>query len=361
MALTDLASLQRELYRLTNTDSADDAMTEHDNTALEGVNQLLQDGADDAQLFLLDAGVGEQFWVKETPDALIFRGSDPNKYASLPADFMRLGGDEWHSALYKADTTQDRWGRLIGLEQKLRRTGKYYYLTALEESEVHDPFSNFSDSSLWTLQNGWAITEGVKLNGTGAGTVETATATLLGYGGLEPVYVTYTVSNRTAGSVTVSVGGTSGTLRNTNGTFSEWIVPAATTGSPSIVFTLGTASGNFDGDITGLSVWMPGLFAVRLVRASNPPSNLKAQYIRKIKPLEANRGVDFPAEYRSLITAFAANRATSQSWFVGDQREIQMLQGYLMNQKQDAWRRARMSRQPKMATPHPMVGDHWIT
>ena len=56
--------------------------------------------------------------------------------------------------------------------------------------------------------------------------------------------VTYTVSNISGGSVTVSLGAATGTTRSTNGTFTETLVAAAN--SANLIFTSASFAGNID-------------------------------------------------------------------------------------------------------------------
>lgn len=124
--LTDRASLTRAMFRLLNTDAADDTMTEHDNTILEALYQLLQTGAEDAQLYLIDIGLGD-YWLKATSSPLAFTGSHPNVSAPLPSDFLRLAGDDRTSALRKADGTL--WGNLVDVRYRHRVFGgETYYV-----------------------------------------------------------------------------------------------------------------------------------------------------------------------------------------------------------------------------------------
>jgi len=48
-------------------------------------------------------------------------------------------------------------------------------------------------------------------------------------------------------------------------------------------------------------------------------------------------------------------------WLAGGQEMEMKLQRNLERRKQAAYRRARRSLQPKMATPSDMVGDHWFS
>lgn len=235
--LTDLASLRREFFRLVDSDSTDEAMTEHDLTSNEGIDMLLGEGADDAQNFLLSCGL-DSLWLTES-SVLTFTGSDPNMLSLLPTDFLRLGGDEFNSALFRNDNVRTRWGRLINAQDRLRRRGAYYYVL----------------------------------------------------------------------------------------------------GSPTSV----------------------GRYEIRLCPGAGAPSNLKAEYIRARAALVEATTVDFPVEYRPLIVAFAATRATTMPWYTGGQLEISLIDRLMTHEKKEAWRRSRTSRQPKQGTPSPMVGDHWLT
>ena len=63
MALTDRDSLANAVYRLLNTDASDDDMIEHDDTSLEGLYLILQDGVDDAQAWVIDKCGRADFWL----------------------------------------------------------------------------------------------------------------------------------------------------------------------------------------------------------------------------------------------------------------------------------------------------------
>lgn len=125
--LTDLPSLKRAFYRLTGTASSDGALTEHDDSTDEAVEQLLQYGAWDAQHFLLDCGLNDR-WVSQS-SSLSFSGSDSSdggRYTDLPSDFLRLAGDHVTSALRRPNG--NRWGSLIDFEDRFRVRGNGYWL-----------------------------------------------------------------------------------------------------------------------------------------------------------------------------------------------------------------------------------------
>lgn len=126
--LTDRASLARAFYRLTGTSSTNPGLIEHDGAAtLEALYSFLQYGAWDAQAFLIDNGLADR-WITVS-STLSFSGSfltDAGKYASLPADFIKLAGDEEYSALRQPNGT--KWGRLIDFRERHRAYGNNYWL-----------------------------------------------------------------------------------------------------------------------------------------------------------------------------------------------------------------------------------------
>ncbi len=128
MALTDRASLLRELANLIDADLNDDAATEYDSTAGEQLYLLLNRGAKNAQDFLIRAGYGE-YWLT-TSAALTWTGTDATtagRYSDLPSNFRRAYGDRHESPLRQADGTQ--WGREIHPRDRLRYAGDFYYFT----------------------------------------------------------------------------------------------------------------------------------------------------------------------------------------------------------------------------------------
>jgi hypothetical protein len=125
--LTDLASLRQAFWRLTATDQANPALTEHEATTNATVDQFLQYGAWDAQNYLIDLGLADR-WVTLS-SALTWSGADltdGGRYSALPSDFLRLRGDENHSALRVPGTK--RWGYLIPSEYCWEAQGDFYWL-----------------------------------------------------------------------------------------------------------------------------------------------------------------------------------------------------------------------------------------
>lgn len=104
---------------------------------------------------------------------------------------------------------------------------------------------SFASDSDWTKGAGWTISAGVASHASGTASVLSQSASISQGMGL---YVTFTVSGRSAGSVTATIGGTAGTARSTNATFSETIHAGATT---LVEFS---ATSDFDGSIDNVSV-----------------------------------------------------------------------------------------------------------
>jgi len=104
----------------------------------------------------------------------------------------------------------------------------------------------FASDTGWTKGTGWTIAAGVA---TATGAISTALSQTLAIS-LIPGYtytVTYTVTAYTAGTITVSIGGTAGTARSSAATFKETIVA----GSDSVI-SFGTAG--FTGSIDNVTV-----------------------------------------------------------------------------------------------------------
>ena len=126
--LTNLASMQRAFYRLTDTASDDDSLIEHDDSTLEGVNQFLQYGLNDAQDYMMDCGLSDR-WVSQATAITSWSGTesdDGGRYKALESDFFRLSGDDMTSALRKIDGT--RWGHLVDFRDRFKVRGNRYWL-----------------------------------------------------------------------------------------------------------------------------------------------------------------------------------------------------------------------------------------
>ncbi|CAN5350472.1 hypothetical protein BH10PAT1_BH10PAT1_1050 [soil metagenome] len=100
----------------------------------------------------------------------------------------------------------------------------------------------------WTLAADWTYSSNAVTHTGGGGTGTVTPTPALTIVAATLYEVTYTVSGVTAGNVTVNLGGTNGTARSTNGTFTEVI----TTGSTAnLIFT---PTSPFDGSIDAVSV-----------------------------------------------------------------------------------------------------------
>ena len=127
MYLTDRASLLRALFRLLDTDLEAGDMTEHDPADVhqEGILLQLQQGAEDAQAYMLKAG---STWWLETSEPLDFQPQSDGRLAvTLPEGFRRLYGDGERSALHDARGT--RWGVEIEPDLQWDGTRNGYFLS----------------------------------------------------------------------------------------------------------------------------------------------------------------------------------------------------------------------------------------
>lgn len=106
----------------------------------------------------------------------------------------------------------------------------------------------FDTDSGWTKGSGWTISGGTANHTTGTATLEQNIVVSPG----DVLHVKYTVSGVSTGSVTASAGGTAGTARSTNGTFTEDIIAGATT---VLAFTPSTS---FNGKIDNVEVQLHG-------------------------------------------------------------------------------------------------------
>lgn len=102
-----------------------------------------------------------------------------------------------------------------------------------------------------------------------------------------------------------------------------------------------------------------GQLRLYLTRSAAPPVGLVGDYFYKHATLSDSTTLDFPEEDRGLVSAFAAQMASFQVWFSGGQERKKDIADNLAYHKQQAWRRSRYTRQPKMVAPHALIGDHW--
>lgn len=127
MELDTVAKLKRQFYRLTGTESGDQALTRHGETADEVAELALTRGTWSAQRWMLRNGYGG--WRKRT-SALSFTGTDADdggKSAALPADFLKLYGHQRAGRSALVEANGDRWGLEIEPDED-HFQGDYYYV-----------------------------------------------------------------------------------------------------------------------------------------------------------------------------------------------------------------------------------------
>lgn len=124
--LTTVAQIVARFYRLVGSVSGDQALVLHGEAVDAVAYESLTQGSRLAQLWMLDQGY--QGW-RQRSAALSFTGTDDTtggKYATLPADFLRLYGSKKpvRSALVEANG--DRWGSEIDADEDHIRGDHYY-------------------------------------------------------------------------------------------------------------------------------------------------------------------------------------------------------------------------------------------
>ena len=107
---------------------------------------------------------------------------------------------------------------------------------------------SFASDTAWTKGSGWSISGGKGVASSASSTLSQNAAHTLVAG--RKYTVTYTVSSFSAGTVTFSVGGTAGTARSANGTYTEIIAAGST---QVIEFT----GAGFTGDVNALTIAGP--------------------------------------------------------------------------------------------------------
>lgn len=93
-----------------------------------------------------------------------------------------------------------------------------------------------------------------------------------------------------------------------------------------------------------------------ILRRASLPGDLYIDYYRRITELSDGTDVDFPADDRELICAFAALEASRHPWFLGGQEEKADLREHLRDLKNEVHQRARRSRQPRGPRLRPKIG-----
>jgi hypothetical protein len=127
--LENRAALRRKFYILTGSTSDDDALNEQDAETNEMVHYYIQMGLWAAQERLISRGMRSR-WLA-TSGALEFSSSATEdtgggRYADLPADFLRLAGDEQTSGVRQPDGC--RWGQQIDDARLFSLRGDFFAL-----------------------------------------------------------------------------------------------------------------------------------------------------------------------------------------------------------------------------------------
>lgn len=127
--LGNRAELRLALLRLLAMSTSDGTLAEHETTAGDTLNHLIQHGTWEAQSYYLNH-VDPERWRKRS-SAITWSGTeaaDGGRYVALAGDFLRLYGTKERSALVEADGT--RWGYLIDALDRYEYLGDYYYIDA---------------------------------------------------------------------------------------------------------------------------------------------------------------------------------------------------------------------------------------
>ena len=169
-----------------------------------------------------------------------FRYSDDNITWFLSDNFQHTNVDGEETFVLGTPSTHRYWG--IVVTSYWATDGSY---VRINEITFVDP-----TPTIWTYGTGWTYDGGADEadhNSDGTASLSQTIA------GITPTYdykVTFTLKNKTAGTVTPKIGGTLGTPRDANGTYIEYIT-ATTTGGLEFV-----PSNNFRGSIDDVSVYL---------------------------------------------------------------------------------------------------------
>lgn len=137
--------------------------------------------------------------------------------------------------------------------------------------------TDFATDTNWTKGTGWSISAGVASSDASQSADSDLTQTLGGTLIEGELYTAvFTVSNRTAGEVSIVIGGTEGTARATNATFTQDIVAGS---SQEIAIR---ADADFDGDVDNVSVKVAVLKSTTPTTVSGGAGSLKLREDRTI-------------------------------------------------------------------------------
>jgi len=125
-----------------------------------------------------------------------------------------------------------------------RRPGTYFAYESMGRDHV--TYGDFSASTDWTLGTGWSVADGKAVGAAGSASALSQDPEDITEG--EVYEIVFTISDRTAGTITPSIGGEDGTAVTEDDTYTERITCGATT-----VIAL-TKSADFDGKVDNVSV-----------------------------------------------------------------------------------------------------------
>ena len=127
--LDNRAEYRRALLRLLAMGTSDGSVAEHEASAGDTLNHIIQHGVWEAQNWYLN-NVDPERWRKRS-SAITWSGADATdggRYVALASDFLRLYGTRERSALVEADGA--RWGYLIDPIDRYEVRGSYYWIDA---------------------------------------------------------------------------------------------------------------------------------------------------------------------------------------------------------------------------------------
>ncbi|MCK5316325.1 MAG: hypothetical protein KAJ55_00345 [Anaerolineales bacterium] len=140
--LSNRVELVNAFYRLTGLSASDTGFSSNETSAKDTLYTWLYQAMREAQSWYLSS-VDPTYWYTVSPTISWSSApqTDGGYSASLPADFLRLFGDQDNSALRRPNGL--RWGRLIDAHQRNRR-GDYYYVIekTLWRTRGSTPFSD---------------------------------------------------------------------------------------------------------------------------------------------------------------------------------------------------------------------------
>jgi hypothetical protein len=96
-------------------------------------------------------------------------------------------------------------------------------------------------------------------------------------------------------------------------------------------------------------------------RRANTTGAVTLDYHHKLATLADGTTVDFPEEHRSLIVAYAADRAMTDSWLPGDMEMQAKITANLKKLQREAYRRIRRSSAPRKMRTTRSGATHWMT